>query len=114
MKNLNELPQKFQIQPSDDEEYNFLYIAHGNHVVGVSSPFRVVDEETLDGLGIELLFSVPREEGAALRSPSEEEFHRLTCSGFQHHVIILTSYYRQSRTIHLVYKIVLDRQNLAF
>ena len=71
----------FQIPASDDEQYTFLYIAHGNHVVGVSSSFRVVDEEKLDVMEIERLFTVVQGDGAVCRSPSEEEFHRLTCSG---------------------------------
>ena len=69
----------FQIQANDDEQYNFLYIAHGNHVVGVSSPFRVVDEEKLEEMGIEHLFSSAQEQGAY--SDSGPNFHELTCSG---------------------------------
>ena len=69
-----------QIPPNDDEHYNFLYIAHGNHVVGVSAPFKVSDEEVIEDLYIERLFGA-----SDLESPSQStvpSFQQLTCSGW--------------------------------
>lgn len=49
------------------DTYQFLYVSRGNHVVGVSSPFNVYDEEDLDDYNLDTLFS-DKPDGSAVCS----------------------------------------------
>lgn len=48
-----------KIPANDRDLYQFLYVSCGNHVVGVSMPFKITDEEELPDLCIATLFKEP-------------------------------------------------------
>lgn len=56
-----------RVQPDNRKKYQFLYVAGGNHVVGVSSPFQISNDADLDDYNLSLLFRekiVKRSRGA--------------------------------------------------
>ncbi|XP_045209906.2 calcium-binding and coiled-coil domain-containing protein 2-like [Mercenaria mercenaria] len=48
-----------QIPANDKDLYQFLYVSHGNHVVGVSAPFKITDVEELSDFYIAALYKEP-------------------------------------------------------
>ncbi|KAL4228911.1 hypothetical protein ACF0H5_011951 [Mactra antiquata] len=64
-----------QIPPNSRDLYQLLYVSYGNHVVGVSSPFKVTDCETIEDFNIEELFS----ELAMIPIPDNNRIRKAEC-----------------------------------